>query len=511
MMLHTDSGDVAQSSESQSDTRDTDKHPGRAWSPLAAAAGGGEHLQGLLATALRGMSEGTGHRGGPVPAMEPAELDRQVRGVLGTVLPRTGTGAAAALEPLARMLAYGSADPADPGCAGHLHCPPLAVSVAAEVVASALNPSLDSWDQAPAASTVETEVITALADLVGYRSRDATGVFTTGGTESNLMGMLLGRDAPLRAGTGGAPGGDGQADQPAPAVVFCSAAAHFSIQRNAAVLGLGESAVVPIPVDGRHRMDVDALAHALKQCAGRRAIIVATAGTTDLGAIDPLPELATLAREHGAWLHTDAAYGGGALFSERMAGLLDGLARSDSVALDLHKLGWQPIASGVFLARAADTVDPLSRRVSYLNPADDERAGYTSLLGRSLRTTRRADAFKVAVTMRALGREGLGTLVDACHELAVHAADRISAQPGLELAALPVLSTVVFRYAAAGDVDQVNAALRRRLLRSGDAVLGRTEFGGGLWLKLTLLNPHASRDDVDELLSGVLRAGAEEE
>jgi L-2,4-diaminobutyrate decarboxylase len=142
--------------------------------------------------------------------------------------------------------------------------------------------------------------------------------------------------------------------------------------------------------------------------------------------------------------------------------------------------------------------------VAYLNPADDEAAGYHSRLGHSVRTTRRADAFKIAVTFRALGRDGLGRLVDACHDLARHAAARVEAHPRLELAAPPVLTTVVFRHTAG---SAVNAALRRRLLADGAAVVGRTEIGDAVWLKLTLLNPYATRADVDALLDLVVAAG----
>jgi L-2,4-diaminobutyrate decarboxylase len=251
------------------------------------------------------------------------------------------------------------------------------------------------------------------------------------------------------------------------------------------------------------------------------AAVVATAGSTDFGGVDPLPAIVEACAEYGVWCHVDAAYGAGALFSDRLAPLLDGLHRADSVALDLHKLGWQPVAAGAFLTARAAALRPLARRVAYLNPADDEAAGYPSLLGHSLRTTRRVDAFKMAVTFRALGRRGLGRLVDACHDLARHAATRIAADPRLELAADPVLTTVVFRYRAEGDSaartgprrvgpDRLNAALRRRLLAGGTAVVGRTEVGGAVWLKLTLLNPHATAADVDALLDAVIRAGATE-
>lgn len=473
---------------------------------LAAVPEGWQALQGLLGTALSAMASGVDERGGPAPAGDPRDFAEQVRRELGEVLPEAGAGAAVTLSSLTRLLARGAADPADPACAAHLHCPPLAIAVAAEAVSAALNQSLDSWDQAPAASVFEIEVVRALAGLAGYDQLASSGVLTTGGTESNLMGLLLARDRTNPRTERNETEGRKRRLR-----VFCSTAAHFSVQRGASLLGLGDTSVVPIPTDAHHRLDIETLARALGDEGDIPAVIVATAGTTDFGSIDPLSELAALAREHRAWLHVDAAYGGGALFSDRLAGLLNGLASADSIALDLHKFGWQPIAAGVFLVRDAGSFAPLDHRAAYLNPRDDEEAGYFSLLGRSLRTTRRADAFKIAVTLRTLGRRRLGQLVDRCHTLSRHAAERIAAQPKLQLAAHPTLSTVVFRYVTESDSDQVNAALRRRLLREGKAVVGRTEIDGGVWLKLTLLNPYTTQSQIDALLSAVTAAGAAEE
>lgn len=368
---------------------------------------------------------------------------------------------------------------------------------------------------------LETELLAELAALVGYRPDRAAGVLTSGGTESNLLGLLLARDQ-LLPGQVELDGVD-RARRPR---IFASRAAHFSIQRAAAVLGLGERAVVAVDVDRDQRMDPAALATALT--AARRSgqtplAVVATAGTTDTGAIDPLHRCADLAAEHGAWLHVDAAYGGGALLSDRLAPLLDGLHRADSVSLDWHKLGWQPVAAGIFLVRRAESYAPLARRVAYLNPADDEAAGYPSLLGRSLRTTRRADAFSIAVTLRTLGRAGLGQLVDRCHQLAQAAAGLIRRRAELELHGDPLLTTVLFRALPADPagradpsaVDAFNAELRRRLLAGGLAVLGRTELpslvpgvtAGLVRLKLTLLNPHTTEAELARLLDLVVETG----
>ncbi|MEU2627977.1 pyridoxal-dependent decarboxylase [Kitasatospora sp. NPDC007106] len=472
---------------------------------LSGGRAGPAALRPLLDEVLTALAAGAEDRGGPIPAGRPDGITGLVRDAL------AAPPGPDALARLTRLLAGYAADPADPACAAHLHCPPLAVAAAADLAVSALNPSQDSWDQAPAATALETALLAELAALAGLPAT-AAGVLTSGGSESNLMGLMLARDRAFPgAELHGLPAG-------ARPRILASAAAHFSVQRAAAVLGLGELAVRSVPVDRTLRMDGRALADTLADTVRRGEIpiaVVATAGTTDTGAIDPLHRAADLAAQYGAWLHVDAAYGGGALLSDRLAPLLDGIGRADSLALDWHKLGWQPAAAGVFLVRRADTYAPLARRAVYLNPADDEEAGYPSLLGLSLRTTRRPDAFKLAVTLAVLGRSGLGALVDACHRLARYAAEAVAAEPELELHCPPVLTTVVFRHrprsADPARLDRLNAELRRELLRTGRAVVGRTELPGDgpgrVRLKLTLLNPHTAPADVDAVLAAVLAAG----
>ncbi|HEX2175709.1 MAG TPA: pyridoxal-dependent decarboxylase [Nocardioidaceae bacterium] len=479
-------------------------------------------LAAYLVRALTAMQEAAAGRGGPVPAGAPGAVhDRVAEALAGEPIPERGVGAGHAIDALCGLAGWGAADPGDPRCAGHLHTPPLAMAVAADTVAAALNQSLDSWDQAPAMTGLEAEVVGALGALV-YGSDDASdepagvtsgvvtsGVVTSGGTESNLMGLLLARSAVCRRAWGvdvvrtGLPA---QADR---LRVYCSEAAHFSTQRAAGLLGLGEERVVPVAVDAEHRLRPEALDRAMRRQGDTYPLaVVATAGTTDAGAVDPLPAIAAVAREHGCWLHVDAAYGGGALFSRRLRPLLTGIRLADSVALDLHKLGWQPTAAGVFLARGAAALAPLARQVAYLNPGDDEEAGYTSLLGRSLRTTRRPDVLKIAVTLRALGRQGLGAMVDHCRDLATHAAACVDADRRLERTLPVTLTSVVFRYAAAQDADTVNARIRRDLLAAGRAVVGRCDVAGRVWLKLTLLNPEATAADVEALLDLVAATGA---
>jgi L-2,4-diaminobutyrate decarboxylase len=472
----------------------------------------------------------------PLPPGGPQAVAARVRAALGPVLPEEG-GGHEALDRLAALLAAESVQSRHPLTAAHLHCPALPIAVAADSLTAALNVSLDSWDQSAAPAVIEDELIAALCGLC-YGAPGASprplaehgcwnpgGTVTTGGTESNLMALLFARDEAVRRSFDTDPAEDGVPGFAAGRIkILTSAVAHFSLARAAAQLGLGERSVVPVEVGPDHRMDPVALERAAAVLAADDKIVaavVATAGTTDAGAIDPLAACARVARRYGAWFHVDAAYGGALLFSSRRRDLLAGINQADSVALDLHKLGWQPIPAGLFLVRDRAAFDPLTRRVAYLSALDDEQAGYPNLLGRSLRTTRRADAVKIAATCQALGRRGLDELLERCFDLAAYAAQALRERPEFELVAEPALTTVLFRYRARfGEPDRVNAAARRRLMAEGAAVVGRAELPGpdgkpagpgALRLKLTLINPDTTPADLDRLLDLVAAAAAAED
>ncbi|AJP01558.1 amino acid decarboxylase [Streptomyces cyaneogriseus subsp. noncyanogenus] len=440
--------------------------------PLASGPDGPDALRPLLDTVLDALRAGSRARGGPLPAGGPGAVARQVRDAAGDLLPETGDPDA--LRTLVTVLAVGAADPAHPRCTAHLHGPPLAVAAAADLAATVLNPSLDSWDQAPAASELETLVTGALAREAGA----ADALVTTGGTESNHLALLLAREA--RGGS---------------LRVIHGANAHHSLPRSAWLLGLPEPVVVPAPGG---TLDPAALDAALTRVPGPH-LVTATAGTTDAGLIDPLPDIAARCAAHGARLHIDAAYGGTLLFSRRHRARLTGLEAADTIALDLHKLGWQPAAAGILTVKDAADLAPLRHHADYLNADDDTTAGFPDLLGRSLRTTRRPDILKIAVTLRTLGRSGLAALIDHVCALAREFAVLVDHHPRFELYAPPTISTVLFR--PTGAPDDTVAAVRRALLTRGHAVLGRARVDGRLWLKATFLNPAIRSDDLTALLT----------
>jgi L-2,4-diaminobutyrate decarboxylase len=236
--------------------------------------------------------------------------------------------------------------------------------------------------------------------------------------------------------------------------------------------------------------------------------IVATAGTTDLGAIDPLAPIAERARACDAWLHVDAAVGSGLVLSPRLAPLLVGIEEADSITADLHKLWFMPIGASALLVRDLARLRAVCHHSDYLNRAEDEADSMLNLVGRSLDTSRRFDALKILVGLRSTGRRRLGAMV----ERLVDGARAVDAHPDLELLAEPSTVMVVFRWHPAGELlgddvlDAVNVAAQRALLRSGRAIVGRTRLNGRVALKLTLVNPLAREADVRELLELVADA-----
>lgn len=396
----------------------------------------------------------------------------------------------------------------EPGYVAHLNCPVAIPALAADLLASAVNTSVDTFDQSTTATLMERRLVAWAAGRAGL-GPDADGVFTSGGTQSNLHALLLARDETLARLPGGAllPG--------ARLRILATDQAHFSVAKSARLLGIGADAVVPVATDERHRMNPAALreAGARVRAAGDVVMaVVATAGTTDLGRIDPLAAVADVCAEIGAWLHVDAAYGGALLVSGRRRHLLDGIERADSVTVDFHKGFFQPVASSAVLVRDGATLRHVTHHADYLNPRG-ERA--PNQVDRSLQTTRRFDALKLWVTLRAMGADAIGDAFDACVDLAAQVHEDLCADPELEVHSAPTLSTVLFRYRPLGPggpldpaaADRLVAGIRERLFDEGEAVVARTVVDGRPWLKFTLLDPGTTRADVRAVVDLVRAAG----
>ena len=446
------------------------------------------------------------------PEMYQGKTVEQLRERIKLEFNSQGLGNQAAIERAVEYFLKDSLSVHHPQCVAHLHCPSLVISQAAEVLINATNQSMDSWDQSPSATIMEVKLVEWLREQVGFGAGDA-GVFTSGGTQSNLMGLMLARDA-FFARQGHSVQQNGLTGDLSKLKVFCSENAHFSVQKNMALMGLGYRSVTLVKTDEFSRMDVSDLSEKLAQAKtnGEQVMaIVATAGTTDAGAIDPLADIAALAAKEGIWVHVDAAWGGALLLSEKYRHYLNGLELVDSVTLDFHKQFFQTISCGAFLLKDARHYQLMRYQAAYLNSDFDEEHGVPNLESKSLQTTRRFDALKLWMGLEALGQKKYAEIIDNGVTLAQDVAAWVLEQPQLELVMKPQLASVLFRFRPAqGDmafVALLNQRIGDALLASGAANVGVTEADGITCLKLTLLNPTVNLQDVKVLLESVKACG----
>jgi len=468
-------------------------------------------LQGVnaVATKLERTSQ-------PFTGVGPAEMKRRVEAVdLERPLPDT----AAALEELQHTYLRDAVYFHDAKYAAHLNCPVVIPALVGEAVLSAVNSSMDTWDQSAGATMIERRLIDWTAERLALGDK-ADGVFTSGGSQSNLQALLIARNHTVAR----------QRQDPANAGlrlpllleklrIFTSADSHFSIQKSASVLGLGFDAVVSVACAADHRMDPAALASALAAAHSEGLIpmaVVGTAGTTDFGAVDPLAELAALAGAYGAWFHVDAAYGGGLMVSNRHRHLLDGIRLADSVTVDFHKTFFQPVSSSALLVREGAMLRHVTYYADYLNPETAARAEIPNQVDKSIQTTRRFDALKLWLTLRIMGADAVGALLDEAIDLADRVGLVLAADDDFELAAEPQLSTLVFRYRplladgtrlSEDAADQLNPAIRSAVFASGQAVVAGTKVAGRHYLKFTLLNAEATLEDIGEIIALLRRSG----
>ncbi|AZS87082.1 lysine decarboxylase [Streptomyces griseoviridis] len=376
----------------------------------------------------------------------------------------------------------------------HLNCPVVIPAVLGEAVLSAINSSLDTWDQSAGGTLIERKLIGWTTERIGLGPA-ADGVFTSGGTQSNLQALLLARE-------------EAKAESLADLRVFASEASHFSVKKSAKLLGLGPDAVVSVPVDHDQRMQTVALARELARCAQDGLVpmaVVATAGTTDFGSIDPLPEIAELCAQYDTWMHVDAAYGCGLLASVKYRDRIDGIERADSVTVDYHKSFFQPVSSSAVLVRDSATLRHATYHAEYLNPRRMVTERIPNQVDKSLQTTRRFDALKLWMTLRTMGADGIGQLFDEVCDLTAEGWRLLAADPRFDVVVRPSLSTLVFRYIPAAvtdpsEIDRANLYARKALFASGDAVVAGTKVGARHYLKFTLLNPETTTDDLTAVL-----------
>lgn len=366
----------------------------------------------------------------------------------------------------------------------------------ADFMVSALNIDASSWRESPAPVHLELVVIDWFRTWLGFPAT-AGGLLVGGGSAANLTALTIARQSRVGAGDPGAR-------------IYCTGEAHSSVTRAARVLGFAPGAVHEVDLlDGVMSVaSLEAAVSADRSAGLNPMAIVATAGATSTGAVDPLPGIAEVAHREGLWLHVDGAYGGFAALTERGRSLLAGIESADSLTLDPHKWLYQPVEVGALLVRNPALLEAtFSMRPAYLQDTTD-RGDETNMADRGLQQTRSVRALKVWLSLMTFGVEAFAAAIDHSMDLALHVERRVRASEHLELMSRAQLSIVCFRRRAedAEAAEALNRRLCDDLLASGVGFLSSTRVDGRYTLRMCVLNHTTSIADVDAVLDWLERA-----
>lgn len=439
-------------------------------------------------------------REGPVWQPMPESLRAELR----QPLPRDPSPLGSVYADFRRLVQPYATGNLHPRFMGWVHGGGNPVGMLAELLAAGLNANLGGRDHAPI--EVERQVIAWAAEMLGFPS-EAGGVLVTGSSMANFIGVLVARTAsegPAVRQTGVSGRG---------LVGYASAAAHGCLPRAMEMAGLGREALRMIPFDADGRMRVDLLRQRIAQdrAAGLRPfLVVGTAGSVDIGAIDDLAALADVAAHESLWFHVDGAFGATALLAPALRPKLAGIERADSVAFDFHKWAQVPYDAGCVVVRdPTRQIETFGAEAAYLRREQRGLAGggvWPCDLGPDL--SRGFRALKVWMTLSVYGADALGQVVQAGCDLAAALAARVDREPELERLAPVALNIVCFRYrAAAGDLDRLNADIVADLQEAGIAAPSTTLVNGVLAIRAALVNHRTTADDIAIMVDAVLRLG----
>jgi aromatic-L-amino-acid decarboxylase len=413
-------------------------------------------------------------------------------------LPEEGRSFEALCSQLFGRIIPTSLNTASPGYLAYMPGGGLFQSAVADLITASVNRYVGVWQSAPGLVQIEENVIAWLATLAGL-PEGSGGVLTTGGSMANLTAIVAARHA--RLGRDFLRG-----------VLYTSTGAHHSVKKAALVAGFPPENVREIASDARFRLDLAALegAIAADRAAGRVPfLVVASAGTTPTGAIDPLPAIADLAVKEGLWLHVDGAYGGCFLLTKRGQSRLAGIDRADSITLDPHKGLFVPYGSGCLLVRRLDDL----RQAYHVPAAYLPPEGPADFADLSPELSREMRGLRVWLPLKMHGAGAFRTALDEKLDLAAYLADKLQATPQIDLVAPPELSLLAFRHCPPGLTGAPLDAHNRRLLSAINArqrvLLSGTTIDGMFLLRACVLSFRTHQDRIDALLEDLAAALAD--
>lgn len=391
-----------------------------------------------------------------------------------------------------------------PRCFAFVPSPTSALSWLGDLLTAVHNPHAGSWLQSSGPSCVEHSLVDWLNEKIGFASM-AGGLFVSGGSMANLVALTVARDRML----------DAQSRQLG--VAYVSEQTHSSVAKGLRIIGFLDSQIRKIPTDSQWRLDVGCLAAAIAddRAKGLKPFaVVASAGTTNTGSIDPLESISEVCASNQLWMHVDGAYGASISLSPRYRQLLDGIERADSVSWDAHKWLFQTYGCGMVLVRDKRHLsDSFHTNPEYLRDAqvDEDQINYWDF-GQEL--TRPARALKLWLTLQVLGSDAVGEAVAHGFQLAQWAADELRRHSDWQIVTPPQLAIVNFRYVPGGrteaELDELNRAISRRAIAEGFAGVLTTRLNGTTVLRICAIHPEAKESDMRETIRRLNAYGRQE-
>lgn len=412
----------------------------------------------------------------------------------------------AALDFAARGLTHHQVHTPHPRYFGLFNPAPSAMGIAADALVAAFNPQMAAWSHNPFAAEVEAHLCRTLGARFGWPAAQVDGVFCSGGAEANHTGLLAALNTSFPEFAQG-----GARALPAQPVFYVSEEAHHSFAKAARLCGLGAPACRAVPADVRLRMDLGALEDQLRRDRSEGLLpflLVATAGTTSAGAIDPLPELGALARREELWLHVDAAWGGAAALIPELRGLLAGLEQADSLTFDAHKWLSVPMGAGLFLTRhPAVLTRTFATRADYM-PRDAAGLEVTDPFMHSMQWSRRFIGLKLFLTLAVAGWGGYAAALGRMARAGAHLRQRLAGRgwPLVNDTPLPIACFVDGRSPQGRSAEHLQA-VAQRVVGSGRAWVSTVLLRGEQpALRACVTNYRTSEADVDGLVAALDQA-----
>jgi len=430
----------------------------------------------------------------------PTVSAKDLSSALAQQLPIDPEDAAKVMADFARVVSF-SRHNGHPRMFGYVQSSASFAGVMGDLLASALNQNVTSWRSAPAATTIEHQVIEWLKELSGFNPQ-GTGVLLSGGSFANFAGLAVA----LRASTDADLNQHGVAALPGKPRIYTSSMTHMSIGKAASMLGIGKDAVVTLPADAAFQMDVAALSAQVER--DRRdgfhpVCVIATAGDVNTGAIDPLDAIADLCERERLWMHVDGSYGAFAAQSTHVFGAMNAIRRADSMSLDPHKWLFAPTDVGCLLVRDAVSLQrAFSTGAGYIDVIADRDMSEFAYWDHSPELSRRFRALKIWFLLKLHGARAIQEAIDSNIGVARRLSALVEESGDFELMAPAPLSIVCFRYQAE---DDFNKRLMVEVQRGGESYLSNATIGGRFALRACIVNYRTQPADAERLLDDIRR------